>query len=101
MIGQQRWYVERNAQYSPGSGLPFWSRRTVWDLRCEHRCTPGYSAFQFFDAAEDTTANALVGDLRKPAFDQIQPGTVSGREMDMETRSFGEPISDHGCLVRS
>ena len=59
------------------------------------------SAFQFFDAAEDTTANALVGDLRKPAFDQIQPGTVSGREMDMETGSFSEPVSDDGCLVRS
>jgi hypothetical protein len=57
--------------------------------------------FQLFDAAEDTTTNALVGDLSKPAFDQIQPGTVSGREMDMETGPFGQPVPDDGCLVRS
>jgi hypothetical protein len=56
--------------------------------------------FQLFDAAEDTT-NALVSDLGKPAFDQIQPGTVSGREMDMETVPFGQPVPDDGCLVRS
>jgi hypothetical protein len=46
-------------------------------------------------------ANALVGDLSKPAFDQIQPGTVSGREVDMETGSFGKPVPDDGCLVGS
>ncbi len=57
--------------------------------------------FQVFDAAEDTTANALVGDLSKPAFDQIQPGTVSGREVDMETGSFSKPVPDDGCLVGS
>ena len=56
------------------------------------------SAFQFFDAAEDTTANALVGDLGKPAFHQIQPGAVSGREMDMETGPFGKPVPDVAVL---
>ena len=45
--------------------------------------------------------SGLVGDLSKPAFDQIQPGTVSGREMDMETGPFGQPVPDDGCLVRS
>src|SRR5215468_2093900 len=56
--------------------------------------------FQFFDAAENAPANALVGKFGKPALHQVDPRTVGGSEVEMEARPFGEPFSDQGCLVR-
>ena len=58
-------------------------------------------SFQFFDASENSAANPLVGDLRKPALHEINPRTVSGREMDMKAWSFRKPVPNHGRLVGS
>ena len=59
------------------------------------------SRLQLFHTSKDAAANALVGDLGEPAFDQIQPRSVSGGEVDMEARSFGKPVPDGRCLVSS
>ena len=55
--------------------------------------------FQFFHAAERATSNALVGELSKPAFNQIDPGTVSGREMDVKAWALSEPLPNHRSFV--
>src|SRR5437764_4778696 len=43
--------------------------------------------------------NALVGELSKPAFHQIDPGTVSGREMYMKAWAPSEPLANAGRFV--
>jgi hypothetical protein len=52
--------------------------------------------FQFPDAAENTAPDALVGDLGKPSLHQIDPGTVGGREVQVETRTPGK-LFPAGC----
>jgi hypothetical protein len=42
---------------------------------------------QFFDAFERSAADGLLGDESKPALDLIEPGGISGREVDMEAWS--------------
>ena len=49
---------------------------------------------------EGAAADALVGDLTKPAFDQIQPGTAGGNEVHVEPRMPLQPPLDLGMLVR-
>ena len=39
---------------------------------------------QVVDAAKDTTANAVLGDVPEEALDQIDPGGGGGREVQME-----------------
>src|SRR5689334_8304954 len=56
---------------------------------------------QFFEATENASANAFVGDLGEPALDQVDPGAISGREVDMEARPFGNPVTNGGCLMRA
>src|SRR4029450_701547 len=51
---------------------------------------------QLCDAAVNPSPKLFVGQLGKPAFDQIQPRSVSRREMDMKARPLGEPVSDQG-----
>ncbi len=41
--------------------------------------------FQFFHTSENTPSNALIGDLGKPAFHQVDPRAVGGREMEMKS----------------
>jgi len=50
------------------------------------------SRLQFFDAAKDSTPYTFVGDFREPSFHQVDPRAISGREVEVETRSFGEPL---------
>ena len=56
---------------------------------------------QFSDAAEHAPANALVGDLGKPALHQVEPGPVGGREVHMKAWSFGKPFPNDVGLVGS
>ena len=37
------------------------------------------------DVVEVAPANALAGEFREPALDQIEPGATGGREVQMET----------------
>ena len=55
--------------------------------------------FQFFHAAENATANSLVGKFGKPPLHQVDPGTVGGSEVEMEAGTFSEPFPDQGRLV--
>ncbi len=52
-------------------------------------------------AAKDATANALVGDLAEPAFDQVQPRTRSRDEMQMKSWMASDPGFDARVLVGS
>ena len=42
------------------------------------------SGFQLLHTAKHTPANPLVGEFCEPALDQVDPGTVSGSEVDMK-----------------
>ena len=50
-------------------------------------------------AAERPAPDLFHRQLGEPAFHQTEPGAVRGREMDMEARAFGEPISDQRGFV--
>jgi len=50
---------------------------------------------------ERATSNSALSDESEEAFDLVEPGGVSGREVDMPTRAAGEPSSDLGMLVGS
>ena len=56
---------------------------------------------QFSHAAEYAATNPFVGDFSEPTLHQVDPGTVSGREVDMEARSFRKPVSDEWRFVRA
>jgi len=45
-------------------------------------------------AAVDSAPNLFFGQLSEPALDQIQPGSGSGSEVQMEARTFSQPASD-------
>jgi protein-export membrane protein SecD len=53
------------------------------------------------DAVEGPAAESFVGDLFEPAFDEVQPGTRRGCEVEVPPFSFrvGEPVADLGALV--
>lgn len=46
---------------------------------------------QLLDALEHSPADSLVGDLAKPAFDQVQPGTARRNEGRLETAVTLQP----------
>jgi len=54
---------------------------------------------QFRYAPKDTASDTLVGDFTKPAFDQVQPGTGSWDEVQMESRMTPNPGFDSPMFV--
>ena len=55
--------------------------------------------FQILHAAKHATSNWFVGQFRKPAFDQVDPGTVGGREVNVEAWALGKPLANHRRFV--
>ena len=60
-------------------------------------------AVDFFDEVggglEGATTDGALGDEGEEAFDLVEPGGISGREVNVPTRTAGEPSSDLGMLV--
>lgn len=60
-------------------------------------------AVDFFDEVgggnERATTDSALGDEGEEAFDLVEPGGVGGREVNVPTRTAGEPRSDLGMLV--
>ena len=52
------------------------------------------------NVVETAPSNALVRQLAKPAYDQIEPRTGGRNKMGMETRMSPEPGFHTGMLVR-
>jgi hypothetical protein len=52
------------------------------------------------DTAMNAAPQLFVREFREPALHEVQPGSVGGREVDVEARTFGEPVPDHRRLVR-
>ena len=50
-------------------------------------------------AGEDAAAKSLLGELPKPALDEVQPRAAGGGEVEMEARMLGKPGSDACVLV--
>src|SRR5207253_738473 len=59
------------------------------------------SRFALHDAAVATTTQLFIGELGKPALDEIQPRAIGRREMHMKARPLGQPIADQRGLVRA
>lgn len=51
------------------------------------------------NASERSSSNAFVGDLRKEAFDLIDPGGAGRREMNVISRMSGEPTLHARCFM--
>ena len=49
--------------------------------------------------SEGAASNGALGDDVEPDLDLVEPGSVGRREMDVETRMFGQPHFDLGVLV--
>ena len=58
------------------------------------------SVLQFLGGAMDTTPQLLVGECGKPSLDQVEPTGRGGSEVQVEARSFGQPVADERRLVR-
>ncbi len=56
--------------------------------------------FQLLHAAEDAVANAVAGNVTKPAFDDVQPRTAGRNKVNMETLVTLQPVLDFRMLVR-
>jgi hypothetical protein len=60
-------------------------------------------AIDFFDKVggglEGATTDDALGDEGEEAFDLVEPGGIGGREVNVPTRTAGEPSSDLGMLV--
>src|SRR2546425_4272946 len=54
---------------------------------------------QFADTAVNPAADLLVGEFGKPPLDQVDPGPVGGRVVDMEAWTLRKPPPDEGRLV--
>src|SRR5690606_15092513 len=54
---------------------------------------------EFVHAGEDAAADALGGDLGKPALDEVEPGSAGGGEVHVEAGMLGKPRPDLGVLV--
>ena len=54
--------------------------------------------FQLRHASVGATPQLLVGQLREPSFDEIQPRPIRRREMDVKARPLGEPVADERRL---
>jgi len=50
-------------------------------------------------AAVDSAPNLFFGQRGEPALDQVQPGSRSGSEMQVEARTFGQPAADQLGIV--
>ena len=51
------------------------------------------------DAAEDAAAQAFLGDVAEPSFDQVQPRTAGRDEVNVEARMALEPTPDLGMFM--
>jgi len=54
---------------------------------------------EFLDVAEGSATRALLGEVSKPAFDPIEPGTGRGGKVQVKARMATEPTLDTGMLV--
>jgi hypothetical protein len=55
--------------------------------------------FQFLGGAVNARSKLLFGEGGEPAFDQVEPGRGSRREVEMEARPLGQPVADQFGLV--
>ena len=55
--------------------------------------------FEFSDALEHATADAIAGDQAEEALDLVEPGAGGRREVHVEARMALEPRLDLGVLV--
>jgi len=51
------------------------------------------------DFREGAASDRLAGEDSKPSFDQIEPGSALGREMELDARVLGQPLLDGWCGV--
>ena len=49
----------------------------------------------------DAAPELFVGEQGKPAFDKVEPASRSRCEVQMEARSFHQPVADQLCFVCS
>lgn len=56
---------------------------------------------EFTVAAVRSTSNLFLDDQADEALDEVHPGSTSRSEVEMESRSFGEPVPGQRCLVRA
>ena len=54
---------------------------------------------EVLDTLEGAAADGLLGDQSEPSFDLIEPGRISGRVVDVESGSRGQPKADLGVLM--
>ena len=54
--------------------------------------------FEIADAAKDAAPDGILCDQAEEAFDQIDPGRRSRREVEMEARAAFEPCLTLACL---
>ena len=59
----------------------------------------GYGVLEVASTAKHAASDLLVGNLRKEAFDEVEPRSGRRREVDVVARVCGEPVADEGCLV--
>ena len=59
------------------------------------------SGFQFDGRSMDAAADLVIREQAKKALDLIDPGCRGGREVDVPTRPFGEPVANELGLVGS
>jgi hypothetical protein len=57
--------------------------------------------FEILHTAKHVTANSFVGEFGKPALDQVDPGPVGGREVNMKVGALGEPVPDERRVMRA
>jgi hypothetical protein len=55
---------------------------------------------QCLSGAMGAAPDPLLGQFREPALDQVQPGRVGGREVEVEARMPDQPAADGRSLVR-
>jgi len=56
---------------------------------------------EFFDAAEGAATDGFLGDQAEEALHLVQPGTVSGNEVNVPARMPGEPGFHPSMFVRA
>ena len=57
------------------------------------------SAFQFIGGAVYSTAELLFCEQSKPAFNKVEPTRRGGRKVQVEARSFRQPVANQLCFV--
>ena len=57
------------------------------------------AGFQLRHAAKGAATDLLHRQVGEPAFDETQPRAIRRREVDVEARAFGEPVSDQRRFV--